>query len=239
MLPPEEIDLPVEIVYEGFNGYFPGYNLATDSGIPVDNIPTEPPIIVEENNTTDDTVFSESEIDFEDAYAAIQDIFQGLQDAENIVGNANNGNLDSVNSDIDVNLANEALESDLYGAPFVGIFSIPRVGLAVKCYKSSDQKITDTQNAANYFYTQKHWIVADHNHQDFRLLKACEVGDIAYGPDNTKYKCVEILSEGHNTGTQLTTSDGTSIENMHSGALVAYTCNENWRNVTIVFFQPC
>ena len=43
---------------------------------------------------------------------------------------------------------------------------------------------------------------------------------------------------GHNTGKTLTDTDCNSIETMHVGALVCYTCNENWQNVTIVFFVP-
>ena len=36
----------------------------------------------------------------------------------------------------------------------------------------------------------------------------------------------------------LTDSDYNSIEGMYPDALVCYTCNGNWRNVTIVFFAP-
>lgn len=244
LAPPSDIDIPVEITYEGFTGYFPGYDATNDSWISVESVPNEAMLQADSivSNNTDGTVVDDvpsSPANFDEASQALQDIFQGVQAAANAAGIA--GNTVENKEPTSANTKqpeNSVSEPDLLGAPFVGVFSVPRINLAVKCYKSSSQAITDAENAANYFYAVGHWIVADHNHQNFHLLKSCQVGDIAYAPDSTQYQCIDIMPQGRNTGTELTTSDGTSIDNIHPGALVAYTCNDTWRSVTIVFFMP-
>ena len=129
-------------------------------------------------------------------------------------------------------------EPALMGAEFAGVFAIPSVNVGVKCYYSTQQEICDAADAACLFKVQQHWVVADHNYQGFDKIKGCQAGDVAYGPDNRVYRCASVI-KGINTGSLLTTTDGTRIDTMYPGSLVAYTCNDNWQDVTIVFFEPC
>lgn len=117
----------------------------------------------------------------------------------------------------------------------VGSFSIPSVGLSVNCYSSASQSTVDAKNSAAYFYTQGHSVVADHVNQGFNKIKSCSKGTSAYLA-GVEYECVAVMS-GHNDGHKLTTSSGEDIRNVYPGTLVAYTCNSNWQNVTMVFFK--
>ena len=49
--------------------------------------------------------------------------------------------------------------------------------------------------------------------------------------------CVGII-QGHNNGVILTDKDGNPIHDLYPGAVACYTCNDDWKNVTIVFFMP-
>lgn len=117
----------------------------------------------------------------------------------------------------------------------VGTFSVPGVGLSVNCYASASQETVDAKNSAAYFYSQGHSIIGDHVNQGFNKIKSCHEGTTAYLA-GVEYECVAVMS-GHNDGSRLTTSNGTDIRDMYPGTLVAYTCNGNWQNVTLVFFK--
>lgn len=121
---------------------------------------------------------------------------------------------------------------------FVGRFKIPSVGLSVACYSSSSQDTVDAVDSAAYYYGYGHTIIADHKHQGFQSIKSCRVGakaTLTTGSGTVEYTCIDII-QGHNTGEVLTDSNYNSIADLHPGALACYTCNDNWRNVTIVFF---
>ena len=123
---------------------------------------------------------------------------------------------------------------------YVGRFKIPSVGVNVACYAGSAQSIVDAKDSAAYFYGFGHTIIGDHKHQGFSAIKSCTVGTKATmnTPNGVEsYTCVGII-KGHNTGTALTDSDYVDIDYLYPGALACYTCNENWQNVTIVFFMP-
>lgn len=123
---------------------------------------------------------------------------------------------------------------------YVGKFSIPSVGVDVSCYESSEQSVVDARDSAAYFYACDHWIIADHVHQGFSAIKRCKVGDTALLLTEhgiSRYTCVGKI-QGHNTGSSLTDTDYKPIDGMYPNSLVCYTCNDNWRNVTIVFFEP-
>lgn len=123
--------------------------------------------------------------------------------------------------------------------PYVGKFSIPGVGLSVNCYNSASQATVDAANSAAYFYLQGHLVVADHVNQGFNKIKSCKEGTIAYvpyGSGTVEYECVAVIN-GINTGYGLKTADGRDISELYPGSVVCYTCNGNWQNVTIVFFQ--
>ena len=122
---------------------------------------------------------------------------------------------------------------------YVGRFKIADVGVNVALYDSYSQDVVDKKDSAAYFYGWKHMIIADHKNQGFDKIKKCTVGMVAeIIEDNitTTYKCIAIM-QGHNTGKTLTDNNGTLISEIYPGALVCYTCNENWKNITIVFFQ--
>ena len=123
---------------------------------------------------------------------------------------------------------------------YVGRFSVPGVGVDVACYDSSEQSVVDKKDSAAFFYDCGHTIIGDHVDQGFGALKSVEVGQQAQlnTPDGIEgYKCVDII-QGHNTGMELTDANYTNIAEMYPDALVAYTCNGNWKDVTILFFMP-
>ena len=70
-------------------------------------------------------------------------------------------------------------------------------------------------------------------------IKKCQPGTTAYmetenGRQN--YVCTKIF-KGHNTG-GLTDEEYNPIDDWNPGGITSYTCNGNWRNIVIVFFQP-
>ena len=132
------------------------------------------------------------------------------------------------------NVEGVRMDTDYYGR-----FQIPDVGVDVACYESAEQSVVDAKDSAAYFYACGHWIIGDHVNQGFGAIKGCTVGDTArmvtpHGVE--QYTCVGLL-RGHNTGTELTDWDYKPITDLYPDTLVCYTCNENWRNVTMVFFE--
>ena len=122
---------------------------------------------------------------------------------------------------------------------YVGRFKIPSVGVNVGCYHSNSQATADAIDSAAYFYISGHYTIADHNNQGFNAIKRCSVGTKATfttGGGTKNFTCIAKI-QGHNTGHGLTDSSWNSIDGMYPGTLVAYTCNENWQNITIVFFD--
>lgn len=118
---------------------------------------------------------------------------------------------------------------------FVGRFRIPSVGISVACYASSAQSVVDARDSAAYFYCDGHNVIGDHWNQGFDGIKRVAIGGSAtFG--STSYKCVARIN-GHNTGQALTDANYNSISSLYPGTLVCYTCNGNWKNVTIVFFE--
>ena len=157
------------------------------------------------------------------------------QNGDNDSSNNNNNNNNNNNSGNNGS-NNSSPTGSVAGAAYVGMFSIPGVGVSVPCYASSSQAVCDAQNAAAYFYMSNHLVIADHVNQGFNRIKSCSPGMVAYAPDGTKYECITIM-QGINTGYSLTLTDGTNIREIYPGALVAYTCNSNWQSVTMVFFK--
>lgn len=124
---------------------------------------------------------------------------------------------------------------------YVGNFKISSVGLDVPVYKRCEengwrelQAITDDKNSAAIFQYHSKTVVADHKHQGFDKIKKASVGTTATFQGKT-YTCISKF-KGHNKKTALTDWDGNDIRSME-GSLVTYTCNENWRNVTILMWQ--
>ena len=122
---------------------------------------------------------------------------------------------------------------------YFGRFLIPSVGVDVACYSSMAQSVVDARDSAGYFRACGHRIIADHVHQGFGAIKRCRPGDKAQlvTDDGVEvFTCVAVI-QGHNTGTQLTDAAYQPIDELYPDALVCYTCNDTWQNVTIVFFE--
>lgn len=139
------------------------------------------------------------------------------------------------------NVANATLRTEIeLPVNYLGRFTVPAAGVDVACYESSAQSVVDARDSAAYFYACGHWIIADHVHQGFGAIKGCKAGNTAYletERGRTEYTCVDTI-QGHNTGKELTDGDYQPIDELYPDTLVCYTCNDNWQNVTIVFFAP-
>lgn len=84
-------------------------------------------------------------------------------------------------------------------------------------------------------------IIADHWNQGFDNIKSCTPDEtyayIGHGDTVTTYICTNRFT-GHNTESDLTDDNYNSITTQNQGGITLYTCNNNWRNITIVYFQP-
>lgn len=122
-------------------------------------------------------------------------------------------------------------------AGMIGRLEIPSIGVDVALFSSSSQSVVDAADSAAYFTLGNCTIVADHSNQGFDAIKSISVGATAYidtGESETKLTCTEIC-QGTNTGHDLLDSNGISISTRSGYAF--YTCNDNWQDVTIVFFS--
>lgn len=125
-------------------------------------------------------------------------------------------------------------------SPYVGRWVIPSVGVNVAIYASSSQAVTDAKDSANYINFHDYYLIGDHNNQGFNAIKSCQVGTRAFISKENKtqeYICTNIQI-GHNTGKTLTDLDYEPISTKSTKAILCYTCNDHWRNVTIVTFEP-
>jgi len=125
-----------------------------------------------------------------------------------------------------------------YGAS--GRWLIPDVGVNVAVYPSNSQSIVDAKDSAGMFQALKQTLIADHNYQGFSAIRNCKPGTIAYldnGKERCKFICTGITT-GQNLKSDLVTKDNVSVSKLNVGGFTCYTCNENKKNVTIVFFQP-
>ena len=124
---------------------------------------------------------------------------------------------------------------------FVGRWKIPAVNIDVACYGNNAQVTVDNVDSAAYYVNSGHQVIADHNYQGFSAIGSCKPGTLAYLEKRdgqvVSYYCVAVI-KGHNTEDALTDESYVSIDKLYPGTLVNYTCNENWQNVTIAFFQP-
>ena len=123
---------------------------------------------------------------------------------------------------------------------YVGRFKISSVGVNVGCYASSSQATVDATDSASYFFGYGHRIIADHNNQGFNGIKSCDVGTKAtftYEDGSVENLVCVGKIQGHNTGTTLTDANYTPIHDLYPGSIACYTCNDNWKNITIVFFM--
>lgn len=121
-----------------------------------------------------------------------------------------------------------------------GRWSIPGHGVDVACFNSSAQSVVNDKDSAAMFAYGVQTIICDHWNQGFEGIKSCEPGTKALwtSVDGTEtwYVCTEKFN-GHNTG-KLTDEDYVCVSDRNENGITCYTCNDNYKNVTIVFFQP-
>lgn len=118
-----------------------------------------------------------------------------------------------------------------------GRFSCPSVGLDVAVFNSSSQSVCDAADSACQWYSDGTRVIADHVNQGFYKIKSMRPGTKCYFDDGTNITeyTVQYLTQGHNTGFQITDS---SYNNMFGKVgFLLYTCNECWQNVTVVVLQ--
>lgn len=127
---------------------------------------------------------------------------------------------------------------------YIGRWSIPSVRVDVGIYRQYADEggpIVDAWDSATFFYTNSGCtVIGDHNNQGFNAIKRVKIGDMAYieyenGNVDT-YVCVDVVA-GHNKVYYLSDADGNSLYDIYQGKLLCYTCNDNWRNVTVVVFD--
>ena len=150
--------------------------------------------------------------------------------------------------EIPTSLPTETLDTRIVGetmpgepTDFVGRWKIPAVNIDVACYGNNAQATVDNEDSAAYYVNSGHQVIADHNYQGFSAIGNCKPGTLAYLEKRDgqviSYYCVAVI-KGHNTEDTLTDESYVPIDKLYPGTLVNYTCNENWQNVTIAFFQP-
>lgn len=132
------------------------------------------------------------------------------------------------------------------GGIYYGTLFAPDVGIGVDVYTPSDiysascvQGIVDAPNSSvmvSLLPTLSR-AIADHKHQGFESIKSLVPGEYIYifRPECIDvYMVVLIDPFGSNTGSTILCSDGSSIYTGGINELSLYTCNSNWRSVTIV-----
>ena len=110
---------------------------------------------------------------------------------------------------------------------------------SVALYWGSDQWIVDEEDSAAYWEGDGGFVIAEHHHQGFDIIKTVVPGDICEIRHEdgtcTKYLCTEIDSDCHNITEDLVRSDwATTCYGVAD--LLMYTCNDCWQNVTCVWW---
>lgn len=121
-----------------------------------------------------------------------------------------------------------------------GRWSVPEVGIDVAVFCSNEQSVVDAIDSAAFFEYGNNYLLGDHWNQGFEAIKNCQPGmaasfDTLEG--NNKYLCVDVIT-GHNTGKSITDDSGVDLRDYPlQDAIICYTCNDSWKNITIVIFQ--
>ena len=127
-----------------------------------------------------------------------------------------------------------------------GRLYIPDVGINVALYQvdySSGidaQAVVDASDSAAYMTS---WgatpFIGDHTNQGFCGIRSCSSGTkafIRHGGNTYVYSCYYV-GGGTNDGSYVYDWNGTNIFDHGSSDIGMYTCNGNWRNVSIVLFS--
>lgn len=123
---------------------------------------------------------------------------------------------------------------------------IPSVGVNVAVYKTSFydinvQTIVDNNDSASLQNDEGVCgVIADHKHQGFSATKN-SVPNVTYayfdfGTYKEKYICIKKCL-GTNNESLVIDDEGIWIAEYPNADIAMYTCNENWRNVTITYWK--
>lgn len=124
-----------------------------------------------------------------------------------------------------------------------GCLYMPSVGVEVPSYKTAGdeegQRITDRENCAARLTSFHMPVIADHKNQGFEAIKDCVPGEttafLLTEKKVRQYRCLAIFT-GFNAERDITDQEGVSIDD-YDADLCLYTCNEDWKHVTIVLFE--
>lgn len=136
----------------------------------------------------------------------------------------------------------------------MGRLSIPDVGIDVALYYAgtqddadTKQQIVDQHDSALWMDTTDSYkdgqpIIADHCDQAFASLRYVVANEtIAYItlPDGStnKYKCVDFMF-GKNDEKFIYDNKGNDAGAQNKGGIAMYTCDDNWQNVILTYWQP-
>lgn len=110
---------------------------------------------------------------------------------------------------------------------------------SVALYYSQAQSVVDRKDSAATWTYDQTTFIADHWNQGFDTIKTCDIGDTCYilYSDGTRktYICTAIDRNGHNTGYDIVDHNRDSVASYQG--LVMYTCNDNWKNITLVYWK--
>ena len=123
---------------------------------------------------------------------------------------------------------------------------IPSIGVNVAIYKSSFydtnvQTIVDNNDSASLQNDLGSCgVIADHKHQGFSAIKKAIPNEtysyLDFGTYKEKYICIKKCI-GKNNETSITDDEGVWIAYHPNADIAMYTCNENWQNVTITYWE--
>ena len=111
---------------------------------------------------------------------------------------------------------------------------------SVALYNSLSQATCDAWDSACYGTWSNVIIIADHKNQGFDIIKTCKPGDTCYilHQDGAKeqFICTKIEPNGRNMETDVLDRYGNSAYEAGYNMFM-YTCNENWKNITITYWN--
>lgn len=142
---------------------------------------------------------------------------------------------------VDTYINQKVLDEKASRKGMVGRWSIPAVNVDVAVFNSSSQQTADNKDSAVYFQFGDFMVLGDHVNQGFDRIKKCKEGTKAYldtGNEIKEYVCTKYFT-GHNQVDDMTDDNYKSVKyGANTGGITCYTCNGNWKNIWIVFFQP-
>lgn len=248
-----------EVIYEGLKAYVCSQYLSSAS--PQKNSSVDDTIPVFDNDSvsfeaTNETVYATTSVNVRSGpgtgYAKLGMCYRGNSVTRIGIGDngwskiSYNGSEAYVCSDyLSDSKPKSAWKDGMYGR-----LTIPSVGIDVGLYYctsddgATSQSIVNAADSAAYIdqVNIDGALIADHNNQGFDAMKNSKPYEtyayIDFGSYTQTYVCTAI-GLGHNYDNDMVDWNGVSLNyGFISGGLAMYTCNENWQNITISYWQP-